>query len=52
MSQPPHALDPRPPQSNLTALRRRVRLEPVLYHLRTLAIRAYSLDDTGGLRPG
>ena len=28
MSQPPAALDPRPPQPNLTAPRRRVRLEP------------------------
>jgi hypothetical protein len=77
MSQPPSALDPRPPQPNVTAPRRRVclepravitgvlfvaingsaiwylaRPEPLLYHLRTLAIRTYSLGKTGGLRPG
>ena len=76
MSQPPPALDPRPPQSNATAPWRRVRLEPravitdvlfvaiiglaiwflarpePLLSLRTLAIRTYPLDKTGGLRPG
>jgi hypothetical protein len=77
MSRPPPSPDPRPPQSNVTVPRHRVRIEPcvvitgvvfvaimglaiwylarpepLLHHLRTLATRAYSLDKTGGRRPG